>query len=293
MTGNKTFVYKKIPTGAPVAGEHIAVEDRPIDITAPPAGGVILKLQYASLDPYLRGRMRDPSIKSYAPALEPEQGIANGTIGTVIKSDNADFPESTLVAAYVPIAQYARVENVSTIRKIENPHNLDISLFLGPLGMPGITAWSGYHKIGQPKKGETIFVSSAAGAVGQIVGQIAKREGLTVIGSVGSEEKLDFIKELGYDHGFIYKKEKPLDALKRLAPDGVDIYFDNVGGTHLEAALEVMKLGGRIVICGAVSDDHSSYFAASNSGDRLSSTIPQSMSGSAFAILCRRYGATS
>lgn len=121
--------------------------------------------------------------------------------------------------------------------------------------MPGLTAWSGLHKIGQPKKGETIFVSSAAGAVGQLVGQIAKREGLTVIGSVGSDEKLDFItKELGFDAGFNYKKEKPAEALPKLAPNGIDIYFENVGGDHLEAALTSMNTEGRVAVCGMVSD---------------------------------------
>merc|ERR1712169_44172 len=140
----------------------------------------------------------------------------------------------------------------ASVRKVQNPHNLDLGLFLGPLGMPGLTAWSGLHKIGKPQKGETIFVSSAAGAVGQVVGQIAKREGLTVIGSVGSDEKLEFIKQLGYDGGFNYKKESPFDALKRLAPNGIDIYFENVGGSHLEAALENINENGRIPVCGMI-----------------------------------------
>ncbi|KAF4451046.1 hypothetical protein F53441_5910, partial [Fusarium austroafricanum] len=113
----------------------------------------------------------------------------------------------------------------------------------------------GLHQIGKPQKGETIFISSAAGAVGQIVGQVAKREGLTVIGSVGDDAKLDFItKELGFDAGFNYKKESPADALPRLAPQGIDIYFENVGGDHLEAALVNMNQGGRIPVCGLISE---------------------------------------
>lgn len=121
--------------------------------------------------------------------------------------------------------------------------------------MPGLTAYSSLYAIGKPKKGETIFISAASGAVGQIVGQLAKHEGLRVIGSVGSDDKLDYIiKELNFDGGFNYKTEKPLDALRRLAPDGVDIYYENVGGEQLQAALEVMNNFGRIVACGMISE---------------------------------------
>lgn len=254
---NKTFVYKKIPTGLPVAGEHLDVEDRPIDIDTAPAGGIVLKVLHASYDPYLRGRMRDPAIKSYQPAFEVGDAVVNSVVGEVIKSDTAEFPVGEPVLAFTGIAQYVRVEDprASLVRRIDNPHGFDLALFLGPLGMPGLTAWSGLYRIGKPKRGETIFVSSAAGAVGQVVGQAAKQEGLTVIGSVGSDEKLRFItEELGFDAGFNYKEEKPLDALRRLAPDGIDIYFENVGGDHLEAALAMMKRNGRVPVCGMVSD---------------------------------------
>ncbi|KAL0930399.1 Zinc-type alcohol dehydrogenase-like protein PB24D3.08c 1 [Colletotrichum truncatum] len=257
MTQNKTLIFKKIPDGLPVAGEHLTVEDRPIDLDDAPEGGLVVEVLYASFDPYLRGKMRDPSKKSYSPPFDLDGPITNDTIGKVLKSNNSDFPEGSLVVAHTPIAEYARVPPaiLQRGRKIHNPHNLDLGLFLGPLGMPGLTAWSGLHKIGQPKKGETIFVSSAAGAVGQIVGQIAKREGLTVIGSVGSDEKLEFItKELRFDAGFNYKKEKPKDALPRVAPDGIDIYFENVGGEHLEAALTSMKVGGRVPVCGMIGN---------------------------------------
>lgn len=120
--------------------------------------------------------------------------------------------------------------------------------------MPGLTAWSSFYEIGQPKKGETIFISAASGAVGQLVGQLAKHEGLTVIGSVGDNNKLSFITDdLGFDSGFNYKKEKPADALARLAPKGIDIYYENVGGEHLEAAINAMNPFGRIVACGMIS----------------------------------------
>ncbi|KAM0417436.1 hypothetical protein ACHAPT_012585 [Fusarium lateritium] len=257
MTQNKTLIFKKIPTGLPVAGEHLVVEDHPIDLDeAPPQGGLVVEILYASFDPYLRGKMRDANIKSYSPAFEIDKPITNDTLGKVLKSDSPDFEEGDLIVAYLPIAEYARApkDSLQRARKVNNPHNLDLGLFLGPLGMPGLTAWSGLHEIGQPQKGETIFISSAAGAVGQIVGQVAKREGLTVIGSVGSDEKLDFIvNELGFDAGFNYKKESPKEALPRLAPNGIDIYYENVGGEHLEAALTSMNVLGRIPVCGMIS----------------------------------------
>lgn len=146
-------------------------------------------------------------------------------------------------------------DQLSGIRLLQNPLGLeDIRDFLGALGMPGLTAYSSLYEIGKPQKGETIFVSAASGAVGQIVGQLAKHEGLRVIGSVGSDEKLEFIiKDLGFDAGFNYKTEKPSDALNRLAPEGIDIYYENVGGEHLQAALDSMRDFGRIVVCGMIA----------------------------------------
>ncbi|KHO01301.1 NADP-dependent leukotriene B4 12-hydroxydehydrogenase [Metarhizium album ARSEF 1941] len=257
MVPNKTLVYKQVPKGLPVPGKDLVVETRDMDLEEPPKGGLIVEILYASLDPYLRPKMRDPSIESYSPAFVPNNPIENDTVGRVLKSDSPDFKPGDIVKAHAPIAEYAALADVKGLVKVHNPHNLDLSLFTGALGMPGLTAWSSLHRIGKPKRGETIFVSSAAGAVGQLVGQlvgqIAKKEGLKVIGSVGSDEKLDFITEqLGFDAGFNYKKERPGDALKRLAPDGIDIYYENVGGEHLEAALDSLNDFGRVVACGMV-----------------------------------------
>jgi NADPH-dependent curcumin reductase CurA len=202
--------------------------------------------------------MRPAHVPSYVPAFELNGPVTNHCVARVLKSDVPEYPPGQLVVGRLPLAEYAVLdkEGVKMIgRKVENPHGLkDLGLFVGHLGMPGLTAWSSLHEIGKPKKGETIFISSAAGAVGQVVGQIAKREGLKVIGSVGSDDKLKFVlKELGFDGGFNYKKEKPRDALKRLAPEGIDIYYENVGGEQLEAALDAMNNWGRIVACGMVS----------------------------------------
>ncbi|KAI1485750.1 hypothetical protein F5X96DRAFT_658208 [Biscogniauxia mediterranea] len=254
---NKTLIFKKIPTGFPVPGEHLAVEDRPIDLEgAPPKGGLIVEILYASFDPYLRAKMRDASKKSYSPAFEIDGPFINATVAKVLKSDAADFKPGEHIVAYTPIAEYAIISNPSLAlaQKIQNPFNLDLAMFLGPLGMPGLTAYSGLYKIGRPRKGETIFISSAAGAVGQVVAEIAKHEGLRVVGSVGSDEKLEFIlNDLGFDGGFNYKKESAYDALPRLCPNGIDIYFENVGGEQLDAALVNMNENGRMPVCGMIS----------------------------------------
>ncbi|KAI5306703.1 hypothetical protein KEM55_008520 [Ascosphaera atra] len=203
--------------------------------------------------------MRDPSIKSYFPAFQLGSPIENSGIGEVLKSDTPDFKPGQLVKGMFPLQEYIAVTKEDLtggmdVHVLDNPLDLDVRHFLGALGMPGLTAWSSLYEIGQPKKGETIFVSAASGAVGALVGQIAKHEGLKVVGSVGSDDKLEYIlKELGFDAGFNYKKEKPGEALKRLAPQGIDIYYENVGGEHLEAAINAMNLRGRIVGCGMIS----------------------------------------
>ena len=175
--------------------------------------------------------MRDASIKAYTPAYEINGVVSSGSIMKVLKSDTDKFKAGDLVVGANGIEEYSAVskEDIASFRSIVNPYNLDLKVFLGALGMPGLTAYSSLYAIGKPKKGETIFISAASGAVGQIVGQLAKHEGLRVIGSVGSDEKAEFIKkELNFDGAFNYKTEKPADALKRLAPDGIDIYYENV-----------------------------------------------------------------
>ncbi|SPO06685.1 related to reductase RED1 [Cephalotrichum gorgonifer] len=262
-TPNKSFIYKKIPEVYLLPGEHLTVEDRPLDLdTAPLEGGILVKVFYSSFDPYIRDLTRDPAIEDFAPALIPDTPILSAIVGRVLRSSTPLYTPGDLVAAFDgPNAEYAVIPGRDLaragVRKVVNPWGLDISYFLGVLGMPGGTAFQGLYNIGKPKRGETILVSAAAGPVGQLVGQLAKAEGLRVIGSAGSQAKIDFVvNELGFDAAFNYKTEEPDAALKRLAPDGIDIYWDGVGGPLLDAALLALRQGGRIVSCGMMAMYH-------------------------------------
>ncbi|KAK4946063.1 hypothetical protein LTR10_014865 [Elasticomyces elasticus] len=259
-TRNQALVFTKIPTGMPVPGEHIAVKDVGFDLSQPaPENGLILETLYVSLDPYLRGLLRDPSVKSYMPAVPVGTPISAASLSKVLKSKLAGFEEGEIVRHMLPIQEYnvcVSKSDQDKPTKIDTKGLDDIRHYLGALGMPGLTAYSSLYEIGKPKKGETIVVSSAAGAVGQLVGQLAKHEGLKVLGSVGSDDKLEFItKELGFDGGWNYKKEKSTkDAIERLTDGkGIDIFYDNVGGEQLEGAIESLNLFGRIVECGQIS----------------------------------------
>lgn len=184
--------------------------------------------------------MRKPEIKSYAPPFDLNKPVTNSLVATVLKSDNSKFKAGDKI--FLPrgnTEEYSALDKslADSARVLDNPYGLDEKLFIGALGMPGLTAYSSFYEIGAPKKGETIFISAASGAVGQLVGQLAKHEGLKVVGSVGDDKKSEFItKELGFDGAFNYKTEKPLDALKRLCPDGIDIYYENVSGSGASAS---------------------------------------------------------
>ncbi|KAI4135914.1 MAG: hypothetical protein LQ347_000250 [Umbilicaria vellea] len=258
MVQNKGLIFKAVPSGWPVAGKDLAIEAREFDLNAsPPKDGIITKNFYVSFDPYQRGRMRAADKPSYSPPFDLGKPITNSAVARVLKSDNSKFKEGDIITGMLPTEEYSVVDGEvanSYVRKLENPYNLDPKLFIGALGMPGLTAYSSLLEIGQPRKGETIFISAASGAVGQLVGQLAKEYGLTVIGSVGSDEKLQFIKkDLNFDEGFNYKREKASDALARLAPKGIDIYYENVGGEQLDAAIGAMSDFGRIIACGMIS----------------------------------------
>ncbi|KAI9037533.1 MDR family NADP-dependent oxidoreductase [Aspergillus affinis] len=249
---NKALVFKKVPQGYPVPGEHIVIEPASYDASTPaPEGGVVLHSLYASFDPYMRFRMRPEEVKSHAPAFSLNQPIDSASIAKVIRSKNTNYKEGDIVTGHMPIQEYVALgaEQTANIKPLDNPLGIeDVRVFLGALGMPGLTAYSSLYEIGKPKKGETIF-----------------HEGLKVIGSVGSDEKLEYItKDLGFDGGFNYKKEAPKNALARLAPQGIDIYYENVGGVHLEAALDALNNFGRVVVCGLISQYNSEPYPIKN-----------------------------
>ncbi|PVH75472.1 NAD(P)-binding protein [Cadophora sp. DSE1049] len=266
MVQSKSLVLAKNPVGLPIPGEDLVVTSSEFDLSAsPPPGGVILKLNYISYDPYQRGRMRAAG-SAYMSGYKLNEPIDNNATSTVVASDNTRFKKGDVVIGNAKFSEYqvidkARADKEETaggLSILSNPLGLDEKIFLGALGMSGLTAYSSFYEIGQPKKGEVIFISATSGAVGQIVGQLAKREGLKVIGSVGSQKKLDFIKEkLGFDAGFNYKTENAEEALKRilreLGKEGLDIYYDNVGGEQLDAAIATASTFARIVSCGSVS----------------------------------------
>lgn len=256
MPPNRALIFASVPEGWPIEGENLKISSLP-DFslsTPPPPRGITTRNHYFSYDPYQRGRLRAADIKSYAQPYTIGEPIINAGIARVILSDHPDFAPGDVIIGSLRFEEYSSLTEgeipTLKVRKLVNPYNLDPKIYLGALGMTGLTAYSSFYGIGQPVRGETIFISAASGAVGQVVGQLAKREGLKVIGSVGSKEKLKFItEELDFDGGFDYKKEKPAEALKVLVPGGVDIYYENVGGEMLDAALEAMNQWGRVGEC--------------------------------------------
>lgn len=261
---NRALIFKKAPTGVPIPGEHLTVEDVgfPDPTTLPNKDGLLLEHLYASFDPYLRELMLEPGEdEPLFPAFQLGKPISTTSIARVLESTNAEYKAGDIVTGMLPIQEYSIfTSNDSEVNgplAKTDPSVPDMRDYLGVLGMPSLTAYAGLYEIGKPRKGETIFISSAAGAVGQMVGQLAKHDGLMVIGSAGSQEKVNFlVQELEFDAALNYKDlqgETIKERLSRLAPRGIDIYFENVGGEHLEAALDVMNQGGRIVGCGMVS----------------------------------------
>jgi NADPH-dependent curcumin reductase CurA len=203
-----------------------------------------------TVDPYMRGRMND--VKSYAPPFQLGKALDGGAIGRVTASNDPSLKEGDLVQSGLGWREGFNAP-ASTVQKLD-PRGLPVQAFLGAAGMPGLTAYVGLLKIAALKDGDVVFVSGAAGAVGSMVCQIAKAKGHTVIGSAGGAEKVAYLKEIGVDHVIDYKAQKDLNAaLAAAAPDGIDVYFDNVGGKHLEAALNSAKLFARFAICGMIS----------------------------------------
>lgn len=245
---NKTIILEKRPVGKPQLSDFKFVSDSVENITK---GELLLKTTYVSVDPYLRGRMSDA--KSYVPPFELHKPITSGIVAEVIESKNDAFKKGDFVSGMLAWKEF-QISNGEGLLKVD-ASKAPLSAYLGILGMTGLTAYLGLSEIGKPKKGETIVVSGAAGAVGSIVGQIAKLFGCKVIGIAGTDEKVAMLKSsLGFDEAINYNTTKNMAAaIKEAAPNGVDIYFDNVGGPISDAVLLNINQFARMIICGAIS----------------------------------------
>jgi leukotriene B4 12-hydroxydehydrogenase/15-oxo-prostaglandin 13-reductase len=243
----QTILLAGRPQGTPTT-EQFRFETR--EVPAPTAGQVLLKTLYVSVDPYMRGRMS--AAKSYVAPFEVGQPIAGGVVAEVVESQSDKLPVGSVVVGNLPWQQF-NVADAQTVNQVP-ADKAPASYFLGLLGMPGLTAYFGLLDICQPKAGETVVVSGAAGAVGMIVGQLAKIQGARVIGTAGSDEKVAYLKDLGFDEAINYKTTPDIaEALAAAAPNGIDCYFDNVGGAITDAVYDQLNKHARIALCGQIS----------------------------------------
>lgn len=240
------------PVGLPKLSDF---EKKTVEVPAPGDGEIQVRNEWMSVDPYMRGRMYDR--ESYVPPFQIGETMQGGAIGRVTASNHPDYKTGDLVSSMAGwrTAWTAKPEAVMAMKVPDV--GLPSSAFLGVAGMPGLTAYAGILRIAELKEGDTVFVSGAAGAVGSTVVQIAKIKNCTVIGSAGGKEKCDFVKSLGADHVIDYKQaggfEGLVAALRQAAPKGIDVYFDNVGGDHLTAAIEVARPMARFAECGMIA----------------------------------------
>lgn len=244
---NRSIILAQRPVGMP---DNHTFRFEESDTPELESGQVLLQTQWLSVDPYMRGRMNDT--KSYTPPFPLNEVIRGGGIGKVVASKNPQFQPGDIVTGELPWQLYA-VSDGHGIRKL-NPGLMPITAALGTVGMTGLTAYFGLFDVGRPKPGETVVVSGAAGAVGTIVGQLAKIAGCRVVGIAGSDEKIRYlIDDLGFDSGVNYKSGDVSSALQNACPNGIDVYFDNVGGDVTDAVMFQMNDRGRISICGQIS----------------------------------------
>ncbi|MCO5950920.1 NADP-dependent oxidoreductase [Mucilaginibacter flavidus] len=245
---NKVILLYKRPVGKPVLSDFkFAIEEVPVAAN----GELLLKTLYVSVDPYLRGRMNDS--KSYVPPFQLNKPVQSGIVAEVIGSNRTDFKIGDFVSGNLEWKEY-QISVGSGLSKI-NDSAENLSKYLGILGMTGLTAYCGLTEIGDPKEGETIVVSGAAGAVGSVVGQIGKILGCRVVGITGADEKVDLLKsKFHFDQAINYKTAGNLkEAIGNACPAGVDVYFDNVGGEISDAVLANINKYARIPLCGAIS----------------------------------------
>ena len=243
----RRVILKSRPVGVPKPSDFAVVE---APVPAPADGEILCRTIYLSLDPYMRGRIS--GVKSYAKGVDPGDLMVGGTVGEVLESKHPGFKPGELVQGYDGWQTHG-VSKPAGVRKLD-PAQAPISTALGVLGMPGMTAYVGLLDIGQPKPGETVVVSAASGAVGAVVGQIAKLKGCRVVGIAGGKDKCEYVeKELGFDACVDYKAGQLDRTLPAACPKGIDVYFENVGGGVLDAVLTLINPFARIPLCGLVS----------------------------------------
>jgi NADPH-dependent curcumin reductase CurA len=244
---NHQFRLAARPVGLPKPSDWNATEEK---IGEPADGQLLVKIQYISLDPAMRGWMNDA--KSYIPPVGIGEVMRAGGVGRVVASKHPKFAVGDHVVGVFGVQEYA-LSDGKGVNKVD-PKLAPLPVYLGTLGMPGMTAYFGLLDVGALKSGDTVVVSGAAGAVGTVVGQVAKIKGCRVVGIAGGADKCAWlVKELGFDAAIDYKSEDLKKALREHCPKGIDVYFDNVGGDILDAALTQLARGARIVICGAIS----------------------------------------
>ena len=247
MTTNMQVLLASRPTGW-VKEENFRIVTTPI--AKPAEGQILVRNHFLSLDPYMRGRMNDT--KSYAAKQEIDQVMIGGTVGEVIESKNPKFKAGDIVVGAYGWQQYGCSDGAG-VHKVD-VSRVPMSAYLGVIGMPGVTAWVGLLDICQPKAGETVVVSAASGAVGSAVGQIARLKGCRAVGIAGGKAKCDYVVDtLGFDACVDYKAGRLNDDLKAAVPDGIDCYFENVGGEILDAVLRRTNAFARIAVCGLIS----------------------------------------
>ncbi|RKP15186.1 NADP-dependent leukotriene B4 12-hydroxydehydrogenase [Piptocephalis cylindrospora] len=262
---NVRVIYSHIPNAMPRVDEDFRIDRESLnlaEVSLPQDQGVVLRTLYLSLDSYMRGRMRDPKGSHYAAAFSVGEPMHGGAIAEVVQSTYPKLSPGDIVMGDLPWQSYTIIQGekdsggVGALTKLDSARStgLPLSYYLGVLGMPAWTAYGALLDIGKPKAGETLFVSAASGAVGQVAGQVGKNLGMYVVGTAGDDEKVAYLtRELGFDAAFNYKKCKDGDctqALKNVCPNGIDVYYENIGGKMLDAVLNVANNHARIVVCG-------------------------------------------
>ncbi|TFK22720.1 alcohol dehydrogenase [Coprinopsis marcescibilis] len=279
---NARVLFNEVPTGYPEPGKTTVCDtSKTIDPdNVPLDGGILVKSLYLSADPFQRGMMRAPEVDSYSPAFTLGESILGYGVGLVVRSEQPDVQAGTHLYGLLPFQSYNIIPSLDHgFRIIDNKHNLSLSYFVGVAGMPGKTAYMAWKEFSHAKKGEVAFVTTGAGPVGSFVIQLAKLAGLKVISSAGSDEKVEYMKSLGADVAFNYKTANTLEILKKEGP--IDVYWDNVGGETLDAALETANVGARFIECGMITGYNNGGYPIKN----LYNVVTRSITMTGFIVL--------